>query len=457
MNAKLKLIYPTINLFLYDLRDGLGDSQDAINQRREKFWRRLPNGDRTLTESQNLEDREGSYIELLPKQYQPLPDANGYYYPVKLNDTYALQIDCSANPQGSKDAYAIAKLKESKQIIRDRHTSPATLGETWLIWGKLEHQNQDPSETAKECYRLFSNDSWQLEPTNRGTFKKAHLFEISRFSTPSVKADDRNHIIICLFPADYPESDLKRTIPELYRELMQFFSYYHKINWIYQTSRSVKQDLKKAAIAIQAKTNELPHRVLQKSIDLQQLQQDLTSTLTLFSVYASSLSTLEEYKYAIAVNLNNYNKRLTQFTPTDGDERSFLFAPFRDYALEKYQPQITTDYNSASASLTLLENTIKTLEGIVQLEQAKRDRNLNETIFIVSAGIGTASASASAIAGFAEQIIVNWFPPRETDPLSTGYLFGIYSFSLILSILVGLGFSGVMGLVMKFMAKIKNR
>ncbi|WP_204103374.1 MULTISPECIES: hypothetical protein [Spirulina sp. CCY15215] len=248
MASELSLIYPTIDLFLYDLRDGLGDSPEAIKQKSSAFWQRLPNGDRALVE----EEKEGSFIELLPQKYQPLPDnKNGFYYPVKLNDTLALQIDYSANLQGSKQPCKIKTLAENKKfIIRDRQGKPGTLGETWLIWGQLAEIDQNLEETAKQCYAVFSNETWQIE-------------------------------------------------------------------------------------------------------------------------------------------------------------------------------------------------------GIIQLEQTKRDRHLNETIFVVSAGIGTASASASSVANFAEDIMMNIHPPQQ-QPLTTGYLFQIYLFALLLSLVVGFISSVIMRLLMQF-------
>jgi hypothetical protein len=37
-----QLIYPTLDLFLYDLRDGLGETETQINQNRVNFRKKLP-------------------------------------------------------------------------------------------------------------------------------------------------------------------------------------------------------------------------------------------------------------------------------------------------------------------------------------------------------------------------------------------------------------------------------
>ncbi|WP_017302801.1 hypothetical protein [Spirulina subsalsa] len=448
MTSNLKLIYPTIDLFLYDLREGLGDSAEDINQKRLKFWQRL---NPQLTEDglepyQKLDPIGSSFSELLPSKYQPFQEVNGYFYPVQLNDTFALLVDVSGNPQGSKQAYPIVDLKETRDIILEKRTPrKGNIGETWLIWGQLPHEEQDKEATFKECYQVFlSDERKQGSQTYQGQFLGADLWEIWQPST-ELDSPDYAHLIIALFPPQATITSDK--INSFYQQFLYLFSYRHKIHWIYTQSRGTKQDLNRAARDIQGKVNSLPKQVLQTHLNLEILQKQLTETLTIFSVYASALSTLEEYKHALNVNIENYQKRLKTLKERDKSSNLSLFEPFLNYAQEKYLPQLTTDYNSASASLKLLENMTKTLEGIIQLEQAKRDRTLNQTIFIVSTGIGAASASASSIANVAEDLIVQRFPLErpEGQPLPPGYLWGIYSFAFVLSLILGLGCSGLMG------------
>ena len=44
MNNKNSLIYPTIDLFLYDLKAGLGQDEEQIQSNREQFWQKIYNG-----------------------------------------------------------------------------------------------------------------------------------------------------------------------------------------------------------------------------------------------------------------------------------------------------------------------------------------------------------------------------------------------------------------------------
>jgi hypothetical protein len=50
-----------------------------------------------------------------------------------------------------------------------------------------------------------------------------------------------------------------------------------------------------------------------------------------------------------------------------------------------------------SAGLTLLENLIRTIEGIIDIEQTKTERALNRAIFIASTGLATSGVTATLV------------------------------------------------------------
>ncbi|MGB3615339.1 MAG: hypothetical protein WBA10_16215 [Elainellaceae cyanobacterium] len=63
-----QVLYPTIDLFLYDLHDSLGASRDELDKSRRRFWQRIYNGtltDEKLSELQSLEKTFANYVELL--------------------------------------------------------------------------------------------------------------------------------------------------------------------------------------------------------------------------------------------------------------------------------------------------------------------------------------------------------------------------------------------------------
>jgi hypothetical protein len=162
-----ELFYPTIDLFIYDLRNPLNADAAEIAGNKQAFLARLP-------PNTQIEDDENE-IDYLPLTKNPStkdtielkalnPSLEGYYYPVRLNDTYGLQIDCSVKnltiPQPI-DSFSLIKA----EIEQSSHpNSLTTIGKTWLISGWLIEQNQDIEGIARDCYKtLFKEDRWTQE------------------------------------------------------------------------------------------------------------------------------------------------------------------------------------------------------------------------------------------------------------------------------------------------------
>ncbi|MFO7032108.1 hypothetical protein B9T07_19640 [Limnospira fusiformis CCALA 023] len=110
-------------------------------------------------------------------------------------------------------------------------------------------------------------------------------------------------------------------------------------------------------------------------------------------------------------------------------------------AEQKYERQVKTDYESLSPGMILLENLIKTIEGIVEINQAKREDRLERAIAAASIGVGTASASASSIANYSEGILteINPFLPSQNKAESpTIHPASTASLTFFISCLIGL-------------------
>ncbi|HEY9603678.1 MAG TPA: hypothetical protein V6C85_18825, partial [Allocoleopsis sp.] len=282
MSQVTQLIYPTVDLFLYDLCDGLGQSSDEINQKRRRFWQRIYNNSldqQKLAEFQAKEATFSSYIQLLgtnkiERFKYPL---DGYYYPVKLGDTYAVQIDCSGkdnDPDWAQLPQA-EQLRQLKEIVLEhKHKLPGEMGEDWLIWGKLATPNQDPEATAKECYsalKIVPQPRWQRDCKGQGTFQGATLFELEQ---PDITPDGFNrnhHILICLFPHDKTDDELKKIIGRLYRDLIRLFHYRNKVLWVYEQSRQLKTTLKDSSGVVQKLVDCLPQHLSYSPLNLNQL------------------------------------------------------------------------------------------------------------------------------------------------------------------------------------------
>ncbi|MEH2358441.1 hypothetical protein [Nostoc sp.] len=424
-----KIIYPSIDLFLYDLKDGLGEDETKLNKNCEDFCRKIY-GDLDETSFQEKyreflkhKDNGEDVIELLEKaQTRDFPSPlNGYYYPVQMGDTYALQVDYSGKldangkpnyvPQDIDDA-PFGKLKE--EITNRLSQETGTIGQTWLLWGKLTSTKTEAEieEIAKECYtKIVSDYKWQRDFIGKGKLEEGTIFELwycpqnlgvngKEFWDEFRKS--RYHILIWLFPEHISPDEMSKQVQSVYYDFLRLWQYRHKVVWSYYQSRYQKQILKKEYIEIQPsiqQTSELPKLLQTNSLKLSKLQASLTNNLINLSDYTIALNYLENQSRTIQLNLENYKSHLAdiQAKYTSSDLK-FLkeFSESEIYA-KKYQRQVEADYAILSPGLTLLQNLNNTIQGIIDLEQTKSDRTLNTTIAIAGVGLATSQIASAVI------------------------------------------------------------
>lgn len=421
MNQKPTITYPTIDLFLYDLREGLGQDRDKTEENRQNFWKKInPNiTKQELEELAKKEKAESTYVELLVPQKQEdfQPNLQGYYYALQLGDTFALQIDCSLiEPKKGNPLSSFTSIKnEIDRRLTDTNgkIQKGKIGQTWLIWGQLENSYQDLDEIAQECCeKLAPNPTWSKYLKKQGELIGSTVFELWHPPddwTTEAGFQESFHLIICLFPDKtsrgifnnkISQSSIQDAIANIYFDLNRLFCYRHKILWTYHQSRCLKAILKSDFTEIQqiiAKVNNLSAEIKVDQLDLDELQKTLTDTLTILSRYAINLSYLDDQGRTAKINLGNYQKRLKKILEETGNSQSELFNKFSELAAEKYLIQIETDYASLSPGLVLLENLITTIEGTIEIYQAKSDRTLNTTIALAGIGLATSQVASAVI------------------------------------------------------------
>ncbi|MGK7924611.1 MAG: hypothetical protein AB4290_05035 [Spirulina sp.] len=138
MTSEIKLFYPTIDIFLYDLCEGLGDNSKTIDENRAEFWKRIYQRELSSQELEKFvlaEQEESNYIELLGNQRDEefKNPYDGFYFPLKLGDTYALQVDCSGFRKWKGKSQSIDCFAEIQEITLNHRGEVGQLGESWLI------------------------------------------------------------------------------------------------------------------------------------------------------------------------------------------------------------------------------------------------------------------------------------------------------------------------------------
>jgi hypothetical protein len=370
-----ELFYPTIDLFIYDLRSPLNASASEVEQNYRDFLTRLPPG----IEFKNIEI-ETEYLELTTPTRVKLKPVNlrleGYYYPVLLNDTYGLQIDCSVNnltdPQPIDSFASIAT-----EIAKAAEPKALTIGKTWAISGWLTAAHPEPENIAIDCYQTLFKTKETPEIRGKGTFLDAQIFEI--WGSPSVASD---RVLIMLFP---DRSTLEKAA-EFYTDWMGLFCYSHKISWAYHQSRALKESL----IAHYKKVEDNASKIQNsqnakvKLVDLQILFNDVKRIL---NTYTSDLLNLSFQKQIININLVNYRNRLEQIQTKAGQSNDLEFLDrFGNLTEHKYLVQIDKDAENMQLGLKLLETNISALRSQIEIEKSERDLNFQNLVTLIGAG-----------------------------------------------------------------------
>lgn len=426
-----QLIYPTLDLFIYDLREGLGDSINGIALKRQRFWKKVyPQPDKNiLGKLAKLENSTADYVRLFPDEKNntknfDLPD-DGHYFAVQLGDTYALRVNCSgkyAVPEKQQPNFNYQSIDTDLKAIKTdllyhinhgkylQELAPdkiGTLGQSWVFSAKLATETQDAEKTAQECYEnLFGyNSNWKNDLQVKGNILGADVFELwqypSDWTTNWKDFSPKNqHIVIFLFPAKEDINQTIRKVPKIYFDFMRLFGYRHKIIWANWQSCRLKANLKTQYSSIRKFIKEANKKLDKRQISLKELRTDLTTALKYLSAYTDNLSTLEFQLRTIRLNYDNYEKRRLSFTNPNREEKTplkFLDYSGSDFNPKKYLEQIESDHANFITASKPLENLIRNIEGVIEIKQTESSQNLAITVGLASIGLALSGVTATII------------------------------------------------------------
>ena len=421
----------TLQLFIYDLQEGLGQTEENVQFNRYYFWRRLKPDfqkpynnltDDNKTKLKTYASKEDSEKDVVGLGAQDGTDTiSGIEYALaasQLGDTYSLVVDTYVS---DTQTLPLTKLKE--YIEQQVSNTPATLGQSWLLWAQLDGQYSPDkiSQTiAKDCYTEIASKPRSWEKDGKLNFPAARLldgqlFEISqtlqlsdwenliRFidseqpphlqNYPPLDTKSKSllneliaqsaigetHYLIWLLPQKPTLEEVKPKIRDIQTHFHRLFCYRHKIIWAYAQSRILKRRLKANYQTIQKSVL----TIRQQGKNPAQLQATLEETLEILGNYAIDLSQLHSQLRTITINLENYQERLGKFAEVDPSCQLSSFAKFGQLAEKKYQRQVESAYDSLSPGMTLLENLITTISGIVEINQAKREKRIERALLQV--------------------------------------------------------------------------
>ncbi|OQW91804.1 MAG: hypothetical protein BWK79_16095 [Beggiatoa sp. IS2] len=339
------LIYPTLDLFSYDIRESLGLSEAEIDKKRQYFKNRLPV---ELGQTIDKFDDQGEYVELLGKNgIHKFENAvyTGYYYPVRLNDSYGLLLDCSCRDQQSSDN--LQWVSGLKQVIEQKSAQKATLGQTWVFYASvLNVPLEEYDLIAQKCYRaLLPDANWHKDKTGSSEFSSGRLFELWR------ETGEMEHIVIILFSNEKSAENLMR---DFIQDELRWFWYRHKITWAYAQSQDLKGILKAKSAESDSLWEDFSNRKFDISVVLEKANTNFRYHLELLNGLAIQIPTIE-------TNLLNYRRltgKLAQKLPGLNFPNEF-----ERRTTEKYLLQIQRDQATFTLQLDLIKNIVASIQA----------------------------------------------------------------------------------------------
>ncbi|WP_204105032.1 MULTISPECIES: hypothetical protein [Spirulina sp. CCY15215] len=432
----------TLDLFFFNIRQGLGDSEKTQQERKQAFLKNFPFPRLQKSLKSALEKEEEApnpkYIELLSLAKYPdssysiekgfvrspdLENIEGYYFPVIMNDIYGVLLELELNEKDIPINY-FKRLKEevSRPGISIFSPSPKSIegniGKTWLLSCQTEHPEKSDA-IAKTIYKEFISDTlkddedieyyWQKNRT-QGKFLGADVIEIWIPPQRWENIQDNNHIVIAIYPNSvYKTENFANILGSFYHYWMLAFAHRNKILYAYIQTRRLKRELTVKF----AKIREAIQLVKSKPT-LKQLQDNLEDKIEPFSEYVYQIKELNAQLNAIKINMRNYTENI-QWLNKEGQETNLgetnltpLLDSFKQNGTSIYQDQIEHDYDSLSAGIEMIDTLLNTIRGIVETRQSQRDRQFQELVGIIGIGLGSASITASAVSSFVPKQITEW-------------------------------------------------
>ncbi len=441
----------SINVCFFHLNQSLTETLERVSPQADLIWENLIKLSEKLpfTELKDLKsklacyelDRESNVFQhkkeslnlinlWLTKEEEPIAltainqhglSISGKLQPFLLKDTYA--FDLALYPENPDRDIALEELDlfEPSSLFLD--CSGNTLGETIGLYGETAVGDAECEDAADKLVTSFlKNTKFTATLVDKGQGK---LLEIPLFEYEIKQNNQPNKLYNILVwinnQAINPDFD------SAYEDLFGALWARHKIEYAYKQGRESYKEARKLYSDLEAKIKEF-----KQNMPLTELQKLLEAMPELSMQYQRQLRNLLGHHTTIQVNHRNYQKYLQQFWKT-GDIATWQ--EFDKITCKRYLQQIRTYISYIQPGKDLISEFINTLRGLVAIEQAKsdgelqkilqnnekgdkeRDQELEITIQAVGTGIGVGIGFAGILASSYPLIEKPWALPSFQHPL----------------------------------------
>ena len=409
----------TISLYAFHLRHTFTDAPDEVDPDANRLWENLAKLGESSLLFPDLKDlrsklicyqNDNYYSEVEQgRQTECLTDSgsidlgsisttegfkiNANIQPFLLHDTYA--ADLTLFPESPHIPIDVAQLQHFQPTSLLPHNIQASLGQTLWIYGEVD-ANENCQELANQyAVALFAGTNLNPVFIKQGEVFGSLLFEYQAADPDAPQnLTKKSHILICL---NNNQAQTPKLAGEAYDWLLNLLCCRHKILYIYQQACDRYPEARVIYSYLEKKIAEFPNLIADSQIQLPSLKELLAQMPQKSLEYARCLQDLESHHTAIITNISNYKTCLEKITAIGGDSSTF-WQDFLNRAEKQWQQQIQTYLKYLTPGQNLFEQMIGTIRGIVEIEQAKRDRSLEQTFQVAAAAVGSGAIVSGVVA-----------------------------------------------------------
>jgi hypothetical protein len=511
-----KIYAPNVHLFAFHSgNSSIKHSPSSTNFDEELLWKKCNDIFALFKVNQNLRVRkvsDGARVALLEGATEntillPLEGllpheqekhrVTGCACPLKIEDSYALALNLRIpefNEQGQKtDNVELTVFQDfnQEQCFLPKEIN-SSLGQTVILTAWLS-QKQQPNqrlwrEIADECVRNFlGNDSEYYPPLYQsGQLLGSPIFEYGNPSQPQ----SCGQIWVWLFVREVfngrVDSKIDNNFGFFYQKLIDLLCYRQKIIIAYQQALDVYADLTQLNQKVKDIINkiaELPQDNVLSQVQPQtqylsdaersSLKDKLRILPKLALDYAEGIQAIEGYSQTIEVNIKKYAEKIKQIQERIPNyDLSFLFI-FTQKTGSSFQDDLKIKLSECVQKSGLVEKAIASIRGLVEIDNAQRDRTLEETlringieaqkreknlqIWFALVVTCLAITSISSQVSYPVRTVLNYLQPEQSSVSAGFFRFFLYNFyDVFLQTLVGVGVALLLGLIVWLIPKQSN-
>ncbi|MBW4679431.1 MAG: hypothetical protein KME19_04870 [Microcoleus vaginatus WJT46-NPBG5] len=394
-NVSTQVSAPTLHLYHYVLRNGINESSETLNKRREDFIKQLQEFISPLTITNGKKAKE--IIEFISREDEPsevgnilnlnnIPPeckpTNGVNYNLlylddgtvsrrlaasRLNDTYFLRF---TNFIPSK--FGLQPLERFGDFRNIKEDLPIEIGQTVILAGIIKESDYlkaDILPLAAECLNCYYGDKIKPDELIENEFLGSP-FCIYKQPIPVKKLNEyiiESIRLSCVFI--YKDEQTEAQANKIYGIFQDLLLSYHKINFFYSQSLALKKRLTQLYEEIERLTEKY-HQQKWNSESLKKLPQDSLE-------YYKKISFLEDQARAIQVNSKNYQECLKQIEESVGQKPPKFFIEF-EKTIKFYIDQIQSNIGFLTPGIQLYDKLMLSIQTQVNIDDAHIQKQQNQ-------------------------------------------------------------------------------